>query len=55
MKRLVLRHGVTGGKVYDARLVAVANVYRVDGILTFNAGDFRRYGNLNIIEPESAL
>ena len=54
-KRLVLQHQVTGAKVYDARLVAVANVYGVGSILTFNVADFKRYGSVNVLEPAAFL
>jgi hypothetical protein len=43
-KSLVVRHGVVGVKVHDARLVAAMNVPGVRRLLTFNAGDFTRYG-----------
>jgi hypothetical protein len=45
-KRLVviIRHSVLGAKVHDARLVAAMDVHRIARILTFNAGDFARYG-----------
>jgi len=49
-KRLVLKHGVLGVKVHDARLVALMNVHGVARILTCNADDFARYGT-EIIHP----
>ena len=52
-KRLVDNHRVQGIKVFDARLVAIARVHGVESILTFNAGDFRRYGNISILDPSS--
>jgi predicted nucleic acid-binding protein len=54
-KRLVSDHKVMGIKVFDARLVSVANIYGVGSILTFNATDFRRYGSIAILEPSSFL
>jgi predicted nucleic acid-binding protein len=42
-KRLVSTHAVIGGKVHDARLVAVMNVHGVRRILTFNTSDFARF------------
>jgi predicted nucleic acid-binding protein len=41
-------------KVYDARLVAVMQVYAVDAILTFNDGDFDRYSAIRAIRPAAA-
>jgi len=49
-KRLVTTHGVIGNQVYDARLVAAMTVHAVGRILTFNAGDFARYG-IEVIHP----
>ena len=54
-KQLVRGHSVRGVKVYDARLVAIMNVYAVDSILTFNAVDFQRYGNINVLQPAAVL
>jgi predicted nucleic acid-binding protein len=43
-KRLVAAYAVSGAKVHDARLVALMNVHGVRRILTFNTGDFARFG-----------
>jgi len=53
-KRLVMLHKVVGSKVYDARLVAVMNVYGVKSVLTFNTADFKRYGNASTLDPSSS-
>jgi len=50
-KRIVQEHRVEGVKVYDARLVAVMSVYAIEGILTFNASDFKRYANIAVLQP----
>jgi predicted nucleic acid-binding protein len=54
-KQLLEDHRVQGVKVYDARLVAVMSVYAVDTVLTFNAADFKRYGDVSAIDPTSML
>ncbi len=54
-KRLIRDYKVRGLKVFDARLVAVANVYGVSSILTFNVADFTRYANIKVIHPASLL
>src|SRR5437899_1522404 len=54
-KRIVQDHGVHGVKVYDARLVAVMSVYAIDSVLTFNVADFKRYGNINTLQPTAML
>lgn len=50
---LVVRFGVSGVKVHDARLVAIMLANDVVRILTFNKADFRRYEVLGIraIDP----
>ncbi len=53
-KRLVVQHGVMGVKVHDARLVAAMNVHGVRRLLTFDAGDFARYG-IEVLQPPSVL
>ena len=53
-KRLVVRHGIVGVKVHDARLVAAMNVHGVRRLLTFNAGDFTRYG-IEVEQPAAVL
>ena len=49
-KRLVLRHGIVGVKVHDARLVAAMNVHGVRRLLTFDVADFTRY-EIEVLEP----
>ena len=53
-KRLVVRHGVMGVKVHDAKLVAMMNVHGIRRILTFNTDDFLRYG-VEAVHPSSLL
>jgi predicted nucleic acid-binding protein len=53
-KRLVVQHGVTGVKVHDARLVAGMNVHGVRRLLTFDVGDFSRYG-IEVLQPATML
>jgi predicted nucleic acid-binding protein len=53
-KRLVAQHGVLGVKVHDARLVAAMNVHGVRRLLTFDAGDFARYG-VEVVQPATVL
>jgi len=40
-------------KVFDARLAAVANVYEIHSILTFNEDDFKRYTTIKVLNPTS--
>jgi predicted nucleic acid-binding protein len=50
-KHIVSTNRVQGVKVYDARLVAVANVHGIGSILTFDAADFKRYSSIHAIHP----
>jgi predicted nucleic acid-binding protein len=49
-KDIVAKHQVLGSKVHDARLVASMLVHGVGSILTFNGGDFTRFG-IGILHP----
>jgi predicted nucleic acid-binding protein len=48
---LVVRYGVIGVNVHDARLVAAMQVHRLTHILTFNRSDFQRYAEITAIAP----
>jgi predicted nucleic acid-binding protein len=50
-KGIVADHQVLGSKVHDARLAAVMIVYGIEHILTFDAPDFRRFPNINVLLP----
>jgi len=50
-RRLVVAHAVRGAKVHDARLAATVMAYRLDAILTFNAGDFTRFP-ITVLDPK---
>jgi predicted nucleic acid-binding protein len=53
-RRLVVKHGVLGSKVHDAKLVATMHVHGVRRILTFNVDDFARY-QIEAIHPSSLV
>jgi predicted nucleic acid-binding protein len=48
-RRLVVAYGVSGVKVYDARLVAFMWAYQITHILTFNTADFTRYAPEGVV------
>jgi len=54
-RRLVTLAGVSGKPTHDARLLAVALVYGVQNLLTFNGSDFLRFATLapsvTIVDP----
>ena len=54
-KRIVAHHNVQGVNVFDARLVALLNLYSIDSILTFNVADFKRYSNVTALHPSLPL
>jgi predicted nucleic acid-binding protein len=49
-ERLVLNYRVSGKSAHDARLVAAMVVHGVESILTFNAQDFLRYGEIRVLD-----
>ena len=51
-KRLVAQHDVRGVQVHDTRLVATMNVHGVRQLLTFNTGDFVRFG-IELLHPST--
>ncbi len=48
-RKLVVRFGVSGVQVHDARIVAAMLVHQATHILTFNTSDFTRYSSIGII------
>lgn len=53
-RRLIVAYKVSGLPSYDARLVAVMRVHRIENILTFNGTDFHRYASgegIHIVDP----
>ena len=52
-KSLASKYSVSGTKVHDTRLVASALVHSVTTILTFNTADFRRYSEIEVLDPKS--
>ncbi|CAN5849102.1 hypothetical protein BH20ACI4_BH20ACI4_23330 [soil metagenome] len=48
-RKLVVKFGVSGVQVHDARIVAAMTVHQVNHILTFNTSDFTRYSSIGIV------
>lgn len=48
-RRLVVKFGVSGVQVHDARLAATMKANNITHILTFNTGDFIRYSSEGIV------
>lgn len=54
-ERLVVRHGVAGKNVHDARIAAAMRVHGITVLLTANKQDFKRFTNLTVIEPNDVI
>jgi predicted nucleic acid-binding protein len=52
-ERLVRQYDVTGKTAHDARLVAVMSLNKIDKILTFDADDFTRFREIQVLDPRS--
>jgi hypothetical protein len=48
---LLLRHPVTGGKVFDLPMIATMLANAVKRIYTFNTGDFEIFPELTVVTP----
>lgn len=52
-ERIVSQYQVSGKQVHDARLVAAMKVHGLQNLLTFNDGDFTRFGEIVVVNPQS--
>ena|SRR6266571_4513784 len=50
-RQLVVAYSVKGVEVHDARLVASLIIHRVNNLLTFDTGDFKRYKEITVVSP----
>jgi predicted nucleic acid-binding protein len=50
-ENLVVALGIGDAPAYDARLVAVMQVYGIAHILTFNTADFARFSGITAVDP----
>jgi len=50
-RRIVVRYGVSGVQVHDARLAAAMHVHRVNHILPLNVADFSRFSDITAVHP----
>jgi predicted nucleic acid-binding protein len=54
-EHLVIDHEVRGKLAHDARLVAAMQRHEITHILTFNARDFSRFGDIGVLTPEQPV
>ena len=52
---LIAKYAVQGKQAHDTRLVALMIQHRVPKLLTFNDADFRRFAEVDAINPFDAL
>lgn len=52
-ERIVRQYQVSGKQVHDARLVAAMKVHSLQNLLTFNDGDFKRFSEIVVVNPQS--
>src|SRR5260370_5380776 len=50
-QRIVTNLGISGKQTHDAHLVAIMQVYAVRTILPFNAGHFKRFTGITVLDP----
>src|SRR5580658_4537266 len=53
-RNVLVKHGVSGVQVHDARLAAAMRVHRAKRILTFNDRDFARFTDIEAIRAVPA-
>jgi predicted nucleic acid-binding protein len=52
-RKLLVAYSISGVQVHDARLIAAMRVHGVKRILTFNATDFVRYADVEVVHPRN--
>ncbi len=51
-RKLVAQHGVSGVQVHDCYIVAGMRIRGIESLITFNPGDFGRYG-ITTVDPSA--
>lgn len=54
-RKLIVDYAVSGTQVHDARIVAAMKIHDIRNLLTFNAKDFKRYEQINALDPKESL
>ncbi len=54
-EKLVGQYEVRGKNSHDARLVAAMQKHGMSRLLTFNGADFRRYSEIEVLDPETIV
>ncbi len=54
-ENLVTKYQVSGKNVHDARLVAAMLTHNIPNLLTFNTKDFKRFREINVIDPQNVI
>ncbi|MBV8576376.1 MAG: type II toxin-antitoxin system VapC family toxin [Acetobacteraceae bacterium] len=53
--KLLDRHPVTGGEIFDLQIVATMQANSIQRIYTFNTDDFEVFSELTVVRPEVAV
>jgi predicted nucleic acid-binding protein len=51
-RELVVKHSVLGVKVHDVKIVASMKSHNIKYLLTFNSKDFKRFTDIETVEPK---
>jgi predicted nucleic acid-binding protein len=54
-RELVRQRDVLGKTAHDARLIAAMKRHQMDGLLTFNAADFYRFDEVNVLDVQEVV
>lgn len=49
-RELVQRYNVKGKAAHDARIIAAMERFDMEGLLTFNVSDFKRYQDIHLFD-----
>jgi predicted nucleic acid-binding protein len=52
-EKLVFKYQVVGKQVHDTRLVAAMIAHRITHLLTFNVDDFKRFSEIEVVDPRN--
>jgi hypothetical protein len=50
-----VQYQVSGKQAHDARLVGAMLVHKLTHLLTFNDGDFKRFTDITVVNPQTIV
>ncbi|MCW5960526.1 MAG: PIN domain-containing protein [Pyrinomonadaceae bacterium] len=51
-RSLVVKHKISGKPTHDARIAAALIAHKIENIVTLNPGDFKRFTQINAVNPQ---